>query len=272
MGRKVYFISGLPRAGSTVLSAILKQNPKFTAGMTSPVASLIMALQREMSGGSDFSVFFDDQRRSAVLKSVFESYYAGTQGSDAVFDTNRTWTARASLLGWLYPDCRIICCVREVSAIVDSFERMLRKNPLQLPRIFNAKTGSTIYSRAEALMSWENGLIGLAWSGFREAWFSEEARRLIVIDYERLASQPQAVMRQLYRELGEEWFPHDFDHVEYDEPDYDAHIGMPGLHRVRRRVCFEKRESTIPPDLLNKYAGLNFWTKPEMNPKNVIIL
>ena len=121
-------------------------------------------------------------------------------------------------------------------------------------------------------MSWENGLIGLAWSGFREAWFSEEARRLIVIDYERLASQPQAVMRQLYRELGEEWFPHDFDHVEYDEPDYDAHIGMPGLHRVRRRVCFEKRESTIPPDLLNKYAGLNFWTKPEMNPKNVIIL
>jgi sulfotransferase len=121
-------------------------------------------------------------------------------------------------------------------------------------------------------MSWENGLIGLAWSGFREAWFSEEARRLIVIDYERLASQPLGVMRRLYSELGEEWFPHDFDHVEYDEPDYDAHIGMPGLHRVRRKVCFEKPESTIPPDLVSKYGGLNFWTKPDMNPKNVLIL
>lgn len=272
MSRKVHFISGLPRAGSTVLSAILKQNPKFTAGMTSPVASLIMALQREMSGGSDLSVLFNDERRSAILKGIFESYYAGTSETGMVFDTNRTWTARASLLGCLYPECRIICCVREVSAIVDSLERMLRKNPLQLSRIFNSKSGTTIYSRAEALLSWESGLIGVAWSALREAWFSDEARRLIIIEYERLASEPDTILRALYKELGEEWFAHDFNRVEYDEPNYDGHLGMPGLHKVREKVDFESRNSTIPPDLISKYAGLNFWTKPELNLKNVLIL
>jgi len=240
--------------------------------MTSPMAALFAALQREMAGTSDFSVFFDDNRRSAILKGAFDAYYASKPGVSVIFDTNRTWTARASVLGSLYPDCRIICCVREVSAIIDSLERMLRKNPLQLSRIFNCQPGGTVYSRAEMLLNSENGLIGSAWSALREAWFSEEARRLIVIDYERLASEPAAVLRKLYATLGEAWYAHDFDHAEYDEPDYDAHIGMPGLHKVRGKVSLEKRASTIPPDLIMKHAGLNFWTKPELNPKNVLIL
>ena len=34
--RKMHFISGLPRSGSTLLSAILRQNPRFYAAMSSP--------------------------------------------------------------------------------------------------------------------------------------------------------------------------------------------------------------------------------------------
>ena len=45
MQKVVHFISGLPRSGSTLLAAILRQNPRFHAGMSSPVASLFMALQ-----------------------------------------------------------------------------------------------------------------------------------------------------------------------------------------------------------------------------------
>ena len=40
MPETFHFISGLPRSGSTMLSAILRQNPRFHAGMSSPVASL----------------------------------------------------------------------------------------------------------------------------------------------------------------------------------------------------------------------------------------
>ena len=35
-GLQYHFISGLPRSGSTLLSAILLQNPRFHAGMSSP--------------------------------------------------------------------------------------------------------------------------------------------------------------------------------------------------------------------------------------------
>jgi sulfotransferase len=37
----IHFISGLPRSGSTLLSAILRQNPALHAGMTGPMGSLV---------------------------------------------------------------------------------------------------------------------------------------------------------------------------------------------------------------------------------------
>jgi sulfotransferase len=268
----VHFISGLPRSGSTLLSALLKQNPRFHASVTSPVALLMTTLMNKMSGGNEFAVFFDDERRASVLRGLLNGYYADIPSGKVVFDTNRTWTARASLLGALYPDCRIICCVRDVGWIMDSLERQLRKNPLQFSRVFNFHGGISAYTRTETMMNLENGLLGIAMSGLREAWFSEEAKRLIVIDYDRLAGQPEAVLRRLYEALGERWFEHDFERVVYDEPDYDDMLGMPGMHRVREKVGWEQRELSIPPDLFSKYSSLSFWKNAETNPRGVLIL
>jgi hypothetical protein len=53
MQANIHFISGLPRSGSTLLSAILKQNPRFHAGMTGPVGSLVDAMLRSMSMNND---------------------------------------------------------------------------------------------------------------------------------------------------------------------------------------------------------------------------
>ena len=44
MQNGIHFISGLPRSGSTLLAALLRQNPRFSAGMTSPVGSLFNAM------------------------------------------------------------------------------------------------------------------------------------------------------------------------------------------------------------------------------------
>jgi sulfotransferase len=45
MQNGLHFISGLPRSGSTLLAAILRQNPRFHSGMSSPVGALFIALQ-----------------------------------------------------------------------------------------------------------------------------------------------------------------------------------------------------------------------------------
>ncbi len=228
-------------------------------------------MHKKMCGG-EFAVFFDDSKRAAMLRGVFDSYYAGIQPSEVVFDTNRIWTGRAALLKALYPESRIICCVRDIGWIIDSVERMLAKNPLQLSRMFNFEPGSSVYARVETLMNSEKGLIGLPWSNLREAWFGDEAKRLILVPYDRLVRAPEQTLRSLYEELGEPWFSHDLDHVAYDEPDYDALLGMPGLHKVRAKVEHQARKPSIPPDLFAKFAHTQFWEKPELNVHRVRIL
>jgi hypothetical protein len=66
--------------------------------------------------------FFDDERRRNLYRSVFEGYYANVPGKEVIFDTNRTWTGRAALIGQVFPQAKIICCVREVAWIIDSLE------------------------------------------------------------------------------------------------------------------------------------------------------
>jgi sulfotransferase len=49
MTKQFHFISGLPRSGSTLLSALLLQNPRFHAGMTSPVGTLFSGMLNQFS-------------------------------------------------------------------------------------------------------------------------------------------------------------------------------------------------------------------------------
>lgn len=268
----LHFISGLPRSGSTLLSALLRQNPRLVAGVTSPVAMLCGNLLHSMSGATEFVSFFTDERRRAMVRGVFQSYYADVLGERVVFDTNRSWTGRLALLAEIFPRARVICCVRDVGWILDSIERLVRRNALQPSKLFNYKGGGSVYSRIETLMDPEKGLVGLPWSSLREAWFSEAAGRLIVVNYDSLAREPRRVLRALYEALEERPFEHDYDNVIYDEPVYDEDLGLPGLHRVRQKVGLEQRASCLPPDLFAKYADTAFWTNPRTNIRNVTVI
>jgi len=268
---KVHFISGLPRSGSTLLAAILRQNPAFRAEMTGPVAQLCGVVHQTIAGSGEFAVLFDDERCAEMLRGVFDTYYQRVPAGSVVFDTNRTWTARAALLAILYPDCRIICCVRDIGWILDSLERVRLRNPLKLSRLHQPGSES-VYARADALMNSEHGLVGLAWSTLREAWFSDVANRLIVIPYDVLVREPDSTLRRLYLELGEPFFKHDFDNVAYEAPQYDDNLRSPGLHSVRPLVEYQMRQPVIPPDLFSKYSKSHFWATPELNHRRVMIL
>ena len=50
---RYHFITGLPRSGSTLLSALLLQNPRFHAGMTSPVGGLFRGMLNQLGAGSE---------------------------------------------------------------------------------------------------------------------------------------------------------------------------------------------------------------------------
>ncbi|MEG3870851.1 sulfotransferase [Microcoleus sp. MON2_D6] len=59
---KAHFISGLPRSGSTLLAALLRQNPRFHAAMTSPVGGLVERMLEAMSEDNQFSTFISREK------------------------------------------------------------------------------------------------------------------------------------------------------------------------------------------------------------------
>ncbi len=275
MPSNIHFISGLPRSGSTLLSALLRQNPRFSAAVASPVASFFDALQPVLSRG-EFAAVLGDETRSDMLHGVVDSFYARTRArlgaNPVVFDSNRTWTARMAAVATLFPSARVICCVRDIGWILDSFECMMNKNPLLLPRLFNFQREPSVYARTEILMHGDTGLVGQSWATLHEAWFGEQAKRLVLVPYDHLVKEPKRTLQRLYAEIGEPYFEHNFNDCEYDEPEYDAYIGMPGLHAVRKKVEYRERKPSIPPDIFYKYAANQFWDKAELNSRGVAII
>lgn len=270
MAKTFHFIAGLPRSGSTLLSALLRQNQRFHARVTSPLYAMVDHMVDAMGPEMKYSSFFDEPRRIEVLRGLFQSYYYDHDG--VVFDTNRLWTANAEMLDLLFPEARIVCCVRDVYRIIDSFETIFRKSPLQYNSLFNYKNEPSIYGRVQVMMSARDGVIGAPHSALRSLWFTKAAKKLILVRYESLTRHPAQTLAKLYQLLGEAPFQHDFDNVAADEPDYDARIGLPGLHTVRPKVEHRDRPLTIPPDIYQTYAQSNFWDQAEENLHGVPII
>ena len=255
--RKFHFISGLPRSGSTLLAGILQQNPRFHAAMSSPVAALMNSTLEQTGAQSEFYPLLDEAKRKRLCRAIVDAYYDDVD-APVVFDTNRIWTARLHQLVELFDDFRMICCVRNPAWVLDSFERMHRKHPFDYSRLFGAGNRMTVYSRCES-MAQANGVVGTAWTALKEAFYGEYSDRLLLVDYDLLAQYPERAIGLIYQFLGEEPITHDFDNVEYEASEFDAHLGARELHTVKRKVAFEPRRSILPPDLFKKYSEMAFW-------------
>ena len=175
---------------------------------------------------NEIAVFLDAEQRRALLRGVFAGYDHAADTATVTFDTNRRWRARMSALAELFPQARVICCVREVPWIVDSIERQAHHNPFELLGLFGYEAGSTVYTRI-ARVAGSDGMVGYALDAF-EACFGAHSERLILLDYEALARAPGPTMRELYRLLGERLFSHDFEDVAYEADAFGAALGAAG--------------------------------------------
>jgi len=253
-----YFISGLPRSGSTLLAGILRQNPEFYAAMSSPVGVLMNSCLEQIGAGAEFSPFFDEAKRKDLCLSIFDSYYRDQSDKQVVFDTNRMWTARLHQLVELFDDFKVICCVRNPAWVMDSFEVIYRQNPFDYSRMYSPQSRQTVYTRCESMAS-ANGILGSAWTALKEAYYGEYSDHLLLLDYDLLTQHPERSLQLIYQFLGLPRYAHDFSNVEYEEGEFDQNLGVKGLHTVKKQVAFKPRRSILPPELFEKYSEMAFW-------------
>jgi sulfotransferase len=253
--KKYHFITGLPRSGSTLLSSILKQNPNCHASITDPLATLVKGVIETSQEGPGIKHEVPVERRKNLVYALFEGYYKDVDKS-VIFNTNRAWTYLSHLTKELYPQSKMIVCVRDIKWILDSFELAHRRQPLTT-NTFSGGLGGSVYSRADALMQ-ESGIIGFPYIGIKQLITGAEKRNMMIIEYDQLCRNPEGIMKAVYNFIDEPYFDHNFNDVESSWDEYDSEIGV-NLHSVRKRVEYKQRETILPPDLIGKYSNMEVW-------------
>lgn len=255
MSKKYHFITGLPRSGSTLLSSILRQNPNFHASITDPLANLVRGVVDESQNGPGMRTEVPITRRRNIVRGLINGFYEDVDKS-VIFNTNRAWTLLMGLTADVYPDAKMIVCVRDIKWVLDSFELAHRRNPLSKNTVTGGNEG-TVYSRVDALMA-EQGIVGFPYIGIKQAITGPEKGNLILIEYDELCKHPEQTLRAIYNFIGEPYFEHDFNNVEASWDEYDAEIGIK-LHDVKKKVEYKPRNFILPPDILSKYNNMEVW-------------
>ena len=127
-----YFISGLPRSGSTLLSSILNQNPRFYSGPSSPVVPVMLSLENNFSNNELFVGYPKPEQAQKIISSVLPQFYSD-RFEPVIFDKNRSWTIRMEYItGYFDIEPKVICPVRDTAEILTSFISMIRRNPFEI--------------------------------------------------------------------------------------------------------------------------------------------
>ncbi|NOX73756.1 MAG: sulfotransferase [Alphaproteobacteria bacterium] len=199
---RFHFIAGLPRSGVAVLSALLRQNPRFVALQNSPAQQVFTTSLARLSEGGPEAHLLNEAQKTALMRGVVDAVYHDRPFGAVVFDANRDWLDHLDHIVALYPLCRIIICVRNPAAIVNSVV-------LSSPDQMDDKTLADTASRMTA----PKGEIGLEIGKLRTALSSRHAERIFVLDYDRLVDDPEDVMDALYEFLREPEFNHNYHEI-----------------------------------------------------------
>jgi sulfotransferase len=258
--RLYYFISGLPRSGSTLLSGILRQNPEFYADIASPVQGMIGNTVDFMTSCENNLNILENQRKN-ILLSIFDGYYSHLNPS-IVFDSSRGWTKDTTLLKELFPYTKILCCVRDIPWIINSFEIINKKNPFHTTTLVKPEFKDNVFSRSDAMMDKKDGIIAKHWISLQEG-YAINPEMIYFVEYKNLCESPEEEMRNIYEFLEKPYYQHDFENVEYSNENFDRVCNLKDLHTVRKKVEYKEQKKVLPPEIWEKYESMNmeFWRK-----------
>lgn len=255
-----HFISGLPRSGSTLLSAILKQNPRFSAGISDPLLSFAASIIRDTNSAVGMDAAVPIEKRRELIRDLFDSFYKND--NEVCFNTNRGWAGCTSLLKDLFPNFKMIICFRDVPWILDSFEQLHNKNPYTIKPLYHHQELASVHERCQILMGETPNFPGYLRGplvSMQQAIYSNEYAHCCFLDYDILAKNPEAAMREIYEFLGEPYFEHDFNNVEDSYDEFDAQAKIKDLHTVKKQVKYIERRSVLPDEIWRTYNNFSFW-------------
>lgn len=260
-----YFISGLPRAGSTLLCNILAQNPKFyvspaTSGCHDVLFNIRNQWDRLIEHQAE-GVNYDQLRR--VMVASLDAYH--NTDKTTVIDKGRGWLSLMEMMEFIKGGpVKVIVPVRDVCEILASFEVLWRKSTGMTQWAFEQADyfkAQTVEGRCD-IWAGNGQPVGLAYNRVKDALSRGYGKSMLFVEFDDLTRDPASAMRKIYDFLGEDSFEHNFANVEQVTKEDDVNVHrIPGLHSIRPVVSPVPKRAmeVLGPALVQKYANSEVW-------------
>ena len=274
MDKKFYFMAGLPRAGSTLLSTLLNQNPRFYSGPSSPILGTMYATHDSFISNELYTGYPNPDQVNEIIGSVIEHWYSDID-KPVVIDKNRAWCARVPFIeGYIQQEAKIIVPVRRVDEILASILTMIKRNPFEegQPRInfvdeYLVKTNIPINdeTRCQHLLN-PDGIVYESLNATKLGVDEGHGDKFHYVDYNDLIIDPQGQLNEIYEFLGEDPFEHTFDNLSNDHREDDlTTYGLGDMHEVHKKIQKKLQDpnSILPDSIIELYnknkKTLEFW-------------
>jgi len=256
-----FFLSGLPRAGTTLLGAILEQNPDIYVGATSPVLEILLSFDNTFNFNKTYRAFPKEDFKVRTVSRIPDDWYSDVD-KPIIIDKNHGWTGAMSYAKLLSGNIKIICTVRSILEILSSWILLNRKSPdsfidKDLKR-FNLSL--TDDNRCELLMKEEYGNVEQALYSLNKG-FTEHPNCLHLIEYDDLINDTKNIINGIYSFLELPTYKHNYDNIGHINQENDRVHGMPEMHHVKSTISRSENNplDILSDNIINKYGNLEFW-------------
>lgn len=239
MKKQLAFLSGIPRSGSTVLAAILNQNPMTHVSTTSGLVHALDGLANTWHSAGLLNENDPEKKKLAqTMRGTIDAFYEDKTAS-VIIDKSRSWPIAqimSSMSQVLGKQPKIIATVRSIPDCAASFLRIAKPENLDE------------FMHSGKLMSHLKGSYLMLQNGYNSA-----PENFLFVEYEDLLADPKAQLARVHTFLELPDFYYDFDNIDGStvaEDDEQLH-GYVGLHDVKPKL--EAQHKQDPRELLKSY-------------------
>lgn len=244
-------VTGLPRAGSTLLCQLLAQHPEVHCdGRSSPLCNALLGIRRMVSNDQFFLSQLDNGFDDSYghLASAMQGFLRGwhyNSDKKAVVDKNRAWLHAIELLLQIAPEAKLVVCIRELGQIYGSIEAQHQRTIMidfidQLADFDRLGRADMLFAKDKAI-----GAPLLSLNAVQDLPPAVQ-RRLYFLRFEDLMERPAACMAHLHAWLGLSPFEVNTQKLSIGLTESDSHYRMKYLHRHVERIEAPARHD-IPP-------------------------
>ena len=247
--KEIYFLSGMPRAGNTLLGALINQDKKITVTANSILPEILcrLSLLKEIE---IFKNFPEHQSLDNVYNNVFNNYYKNWESKYIIDRSSWGTPYNLGLLKKIIKKPKFIILYRPVLEVLASF--------IKAEKSKNIEVRCKIYID---INEGRNGMID------RYLWSIENILKNkednIVIHYKDLIKSPIKEIKKIYKFLNIPFKKielENFNQFYANNLTYDDSVLISEFHKIRTDKVKEIQynvEDILPEYIIKKYSGLD---------------